>query len=175
MSLTDGKLLHLLRPAYSVDENDKKYSSDFLKQMLVNLQNKQAIIFKSLTPYWDELINIIQKLYVGRSKYTYIIDGRDFLTHVYTRTSKRLYNHLVDLYSVQYLYTKYEYELRSRIPYSTLDCDEIIDKFIQDNPTTLLITPRQPKPARRNKRRIIIDPGEMNLADLVLLGIDLFG
>lgn len=133
MAIELSDLLEFLRSKYNPDEcesltkastntlqNRSKWVTEARKRVISVLKNK----------YWSQLENIISCIYNGnRSKYSYIIDGIDFIHHLRVKTdaSEDLYDYIIELYVLEKLFMEIEHELLTRITFKEIIVDDLID------------------------------------------------
>lgn len=154
MSLTSS-VLEFLRSSYNEENCEylKKRSNDTLRNNLQKAIEYEEKLIEQLTSYTHTLSLILNNLFRnGRSKYNYIVDGVDFISHVRTKTNcpDGLYDILLELYTIEGQIAEINKELSSRLIFAEIDVDVIMDEYESDlsfkkSPKLLSLIPRKKK------------------------------
>jgi len=153
MSITSS-VLELLRSSYNEEtcEYLKSRSNSLILTNLQNANNYKEKLVKNLETHTKQLEVILDNLFRnGRSKYNYIVDGIDFISHVRTKTegSVDLYDTLTELYSIESQIADINKELSRRLIFSEIDVEAIMSEYMVEDykksPKLLSLIPRKKK------------------------------
>lgn len=119
-------LLEVLRSELNITEYSylkNKSTEQLQKNLEFCNENKIKIISILKMKYWPLLTSIINNMFKGRSKYTYITNGIDFIHHIRTRccAPEDLYNYISELYVYQLQETHINNELITRTIFIDLE------------------------------------------------------
>jgi hypothetical protein len=129
MDKDTSDLLELLRSKHIPEECSylSKRSTECLQRDMVSMTNKRNLVLSILkSQFWDEVTDIITNIYNNRSKYTFIVDGNDFIHHIRPKVTDQLYQYIVELYAISKRILDINKELMKRIHYIEFDVDALI-------------------------------------------------
>jgi hypothetical protein len=120
------ELQELLRSNYDTNlfKFLAQYTTESLETQLVYLMNMQKKIISTLSDnFADEILPIVTNIFKGRSQYSFIKNGSDFIRYVHYKVDSELFLYLVEFYAINIHIQHVKRELLNRIKFRDLEID----------------------------------------------------
>lgn len=130
--MNEVKLLEFLRSSndpLSEEFLSHKNPRQLRKYLEYSSNKKEKLLSILRVKYGTQLNKYMDHIYSGgRSKYQYITDGIDFITHLRTkcRIDLDLYMYITELYAQQQIINEINLELAKRVEFEEIDLDKTI-------------------------------------------------